>query len=137
MICVKIGLAIVCTSGRLLWLHMQPSPSEHAAPARQAPIGVRKASFRKEFQNFGPWRPACEPRPGCRQFGQAFAPAAAHTQPMGEYRLSYTTLGLVALALAVGSGSGSGLGSSSGVRSGLRSGGAAGELTGSPRIIDG
>ena len=50
---------------------------------------------------------------------------------MGEFRLAYTTLGLVALALAVGSGSGSG------VRSGLRSSGAVGELTGSPRIIDG
>jgi endonuclease YncB( thermonuclease family) len=50
---------------------------------------------------------------------------------MGERRLSYTTLGLVALALAVGSGSGSG------VRLGQHLSGLAGELTGSPRVIDG
>ena len=54
---------------------------------------------------------------------------------MVAYRLLYTTLGLVALALAAGSGSGSGSGS--GLRSGARSSGVTGELTGSPRIIDG
>jgi endonuclease YncB( thermonuclease family) len=60
---------------------------------------------------------------------------------MGEYKLSYTTLGLVALALALGLGSGSGSGSGSdsgsGLRSGPRSGGAAEGLAGSPRVIDG
>jgi len=49
---------------------------------------------------------------------------------MGEFRLSYTTRALVALALALGLGSGSPL------RSGPRSDGAE-VLAGSPRVIDG
>src|SRR5262245_60515661 len=52
---------------------------------------------------------------------------------MGEFRLSYTTLVLVALALAAGLR----LGSGSGLSWGPPSSGAVHALTGSPRVIDG
>ena len=107
---------------------MQPKPSDHAAPARQAPIGGRKASFCKEFQNLVRGLPAGSK--GCPAWPSVHPgslPFAIYSQPIGEFRLVYTTLGLVALAPAPG------LGSGSGVRSGLRFGTAAGELIGQAR----